>query len=94
MADGIAVSADSVASCLYNRVERSAMAGIAYFESTGVLTGNLLANNGTYGIELSNSAVTLETNVMSGNQSGNLTESGDRVGPASPLGKWVVCKED
>jgi hypothetical protein len=93
-ADGIAVAAGSFASVLYNTLKNNGTSGIAFFESEGVVQGNVMAFNKGFGLELSGSSITLDVNRYEGNSDGDRQEAGTRIGPGKAAGPWVSCNQE
>lgn len=94
MADGIVIGLQSFASVLYNKFITNGESGVLYVQSEGIVSGNTLIGNEGWGIELSNSQLSMSDNRYDGNKAGEVTEISDRTGPEDFLGKRDPCQWD
>jgi parallel beta-helix repeat protein len=94
LGEGIVAARQSFVSLLYNTVVSNKNSGIACFDSEGAIQGNTLLSNGKWGVEMSNSQMTIATNLYRNNGIGEQTSGGDRAGPPAPLDQWEPCTEE
>jgi hypothetical protein len=94
LGEGIVAARQSFVSLLYNAVVSNKNSGIACFDSEGAIQGNTALSNSKWGLELSNSQMTIATNYYRNNGIGEQTSDGDRDGPPAPLEQWVPCTEE
>jgi hypothetical protein len=94
MAEGIVAAQQSFVSVLYNALVANGKSGLACFLAEGVVTGNSLLSNKTWGIELANSQMALDKNLYRSNGAGDENKDSDRHGPPGTLDPWVPCKAE
>lgn len=91
MADGIVALAGSFVSALYNRCQSNALAGLLFMNAEGYASGNQLVDNGTFGLHLISSNITIEENQIEGNGSGGQSTETGREVPDYLFGQLVPC---
>ena len=91
MANGVVVAAESFASVLLNRVQNNAGTGISYFDSSGILSGNVIVENLGWGVELVDSQIEIKENYFFGNPDGEFAAASDSTGPEKNTEDWAPC---
>ena len=93
-ADGIIVSAGSVASVLFNSSIDNARSGLLFLDAEGFVSGNTARGNTWWGLEAGRASLTLQDNSYQMNGQGETTSDSERISPAQSLGPWTPCKRE